>query len=69
MAAVANKFISNINQVYKQCAGFETYGETTEFFDESGCVLMIATREPDGKIQFKFADDNEPYDYKEAVGS
>lgn len=61
MDKVTNDFINKINKVYEQCVGYETFGDTIEFFDESGCILMSITENGPDKIQFMFADDL--YDY------
>lgn len=65
MQTVENTFIEKINDVYKKCSGFETYGETTEFFDEDGVVLMTAVEKEDNKILFTFIEDFESYEYEE----
>lgn len=61
-----NEFIKKVNDVYKQCVNNETYGETTEFFDEDGVVLMTATAVDGHKIVFSFSDSEaEQYCYEE----
>lgn len=61
---VQNKFIEKITQVHEKCSGFETYGSTTEFYDEDGVVLMTATEEG-GKITFAFTEDDESFEYEQ----
>lgn len=63
--AVANRFISSINQAYRRCIGFEVYGDTTEFYDESGCVVMTATQNGRDKVQIKFAEDEDVFNFEE----
>lgn len=65
MNNVENSFIQRINDVYEKCSGFETYGSTTEFYDEDGVVLMTATEEDSNKIAFVFVEDAETYVYEE----
>lgn len=60
-----NEFIERINEVYDKCTGFETYGNTTEFFDEDGVVLMTAEKEENKKIIFTFTEDSQSYEYEE----
>lgn len=65
MEKVENNFIEKINRVYDQCSGYETYGSTTEFYDEDGVVLMTATEDEGNKIIFTFTEDSESYAYEE----
>lgn len=60
---VSNEFIQKINKVYKECVGYEIFGETTEFFDESGCILMSITENGHGKLEFLFTDSGDFYNY------
>lgn len=60
--AVQNDFIQRINDVYRECYGFQNFGSTTEFYDEDGVVLMAATQESPENINFAFADD-ENFDF------
>lgn len=64
MKKIENDFINKINEIYNKCSGHETYGSTTEFYDEDGVVLMTATEE-DGKIIFAFTEDSECFEYQE----
>ena len=58
-------FIQHINTVYDKCTGNETYGNTVEFFDEDGVVLMTAVpSEDDNGINFRFAEDSENFNFK-----
>lgn len=64
MSDLENNFIEQINRVYNMCIGCDTYGSTTEFYDEDGVILMTATKE-NNKIIFKFTEDSEIYEYEE----
>lgn len=58
-----NEFIELINKVFSECAGFETYGATTEFYDEDGIVLMTAVEDESGKnVTFNFNGAENPFD-------
>lgn len=59
-----NEFIKKINNVYRQCDGYETYAQTTEFYDEDGVVLMTATQIDEHKIEFTFTEDGEIFEYE-----
>lgn len=60
-----HEFIQHINSVYDKCDGYETYGNTVEFFDEDGIVLMLATSTEDSNgINFKFSEDSENFNFK-----
>lgn len=68
MSDLENSFITQINKVYNMCVGSDTYGSTTEFYDEDGVILMTATEE-NNKIIFKFTEDSEIYEYEELEAS
>jgi hypothetical protein len=65
--SVDNEFISNIVSIYRKCAGYETFGETTEFYDEDGCVLMTATENGVNRVQFRFAEDGQVFNCLEGM--
>lgn len=69
MEKIQNSFIEKINAVYDKCVGNETYGSTTEFFDEDGVVLMTATEEEGNRIVFTFTEDYESYVYDQVINS
>lgn len=56
-------FLNKVKNVYNECIGFQDFGSSTEFFDESGVILMVTTQKEDGSIEFDFGD--KKFDYKE----
>ena len=64
LGADEHEFIKKVNEVYKECIGYESYAETTEFYDEDGVVLMTATQISANKIEFAFSDDGETFEYE-----
>lgn len=66
MDKTQNEFITKINEVYDKCNGSEQYGDTTEFYDEDGVVLMTVTEDlSTNKLTFSFSDNNENYIFDE----
>lgn len=61
---IENEFIEKINSVYKNCTGYEKFGQTTEFYDEDGAIVMTAEEEQDGQISFKFPDSDSFFGYE-----
>lgn len=59
-----NEFIEKINEVYKNSVGYEDFGNTTEFFDEDGCVVMTIQSLPNGRLLFSFGTE-ESYEFEE----
>lgn len=59
-----NNFLSQINNIYENTVGYESYGDTIEFYDEDGVVLMTCTNISDGKILFTFTENNDNYEYE-----
>jgi hypothetical protein len=60
-----NTFIKMVEDVFKKCVHYDTFGDVTEFSDEDGCVLMTATQTGRNTIQFRFNDDeNLSFDYQ-----
>lgn len=58
-----NKFIAGINKILAKCTGAEEYGDTTEFYDEDGVVLMTAIQTGPKRVTFTFGEDGESYEY------
>ena len=61
------EFIEKIKKIYEECSGAESFGNTTEFYDEDGVVLMTASEgvEEQGTITFFFTETGESFLYKE----
>lgn len=54
------KFLYYIRMYQDSIEGRESYGNTTEFYDEDGCVLFIVEYLPEeNAMKFKFADESE----------
>ena len=58
-----NNFLDKIKHTYENVVGYESYGDTIEFYDEDGVVLMLAHNLADNKIMFTFTDDNSDFEY------
>ena len=52
-----SKFIQCVNKAARRSVGHETYGDTTEFYDEDGAVVMTATQTGRNTVSFKFGND------------
>lgn len=59
-------FMSRILAVYKKCSGLETYGDTTEVYDEDGLVIMTTTKEEDGII-FNFGGMEDTFKMQDVI--
>lgn len=59
LTATQNEFLDKIKNIYENAVGHETYGDTTEFYDEDGVVLMTATQRADGQVVFDFGENNQ----------
>lgn len=61
------EFLNEIRRVEKEVVGHESYADFTEFYDESGVVLLItsADTQKEGAIVFKFTETNNEYSISE----
>lgn len=62
---INSKFLTCVNKAAAKATDFEVIGDTTEFFDEDGCVVMTARDHGKGKILFEFPESDSAFDLEE----
>ena len=58
-----NEFLDLIRKYQDKVVGYETYGDTTDFYDEDGCVLFTTTpdQEKPNYLVFNFPEIEESF--------
>lgn len=61
------RFLNLVKEAYNRITGHESYGDTTEYFDEDGIVMMTTRESEDGKINFSFSNGDD-FEYESKNG-
>ena len=61
---IQDDFLKKVLYVQNNCIGSESFGDTTEFYDEDGIVLMTVDQSNSNKMVFSFDYGEEVYEFE-----